>query len=127
MENALRMTIIFVWSMFFGFFSVIGYLDETMTAQRKAVILLGLLGALAAYLAFEWFTSSRELEKIEEDQIDEKVEEITIKEQPPSQLDERVLRRLQLYTKDNEKELQAALKQEPSRKRKKPALSTPKR
>lgn len=127
MESALRLTIIFVWSMFFGFFSVIGYLDETMTSQRKSLILVGLLMALAVYLTFEWFTRSKEVSIPATDVVAEEEEEILIKEEPKSQLDERVLRRLHLYTKDHEQELQAAVTPNPPKKRKKPQLSTSKR
>ena len=127
MENALRMTLIVVWCMFFGFFSVMGYLDETLTQEKKTVILVGLLLVLAAYLAFEWFTRSQEPAITEEELIAENAEEKKVKEDPRSQLDERVLRRLHLYTKDNEQELKAAITPKPPKKRKKPALSTPKK
>ncbi len=125
METLLRMTIIFVWCMFFGFFSVMGYLDETMTAQKKTVILVGLLLILTAYLAFEWVTRSKGPDLAEEELFAEDTENEQAGDAPRSQLDERVLRRLHLYTKDNEQELQAALATHP--RRKSPALSTPKK
>jgi len=127
MENALRMTLIVVWCMFFGFFSVMGYLDETLTQEKKTVILVGLLLVLTAYLAFEWFTRSQGPAITEEELIAENAEEKKVKKDPRSQLDERVLRRLHLYTKDNEQELKAAIPPKPPKKRKKPALSTPKK
>ena len=127
MENALRMTIILVWCMFFGFFSLLGYLDETLAQQRKAVILGGLLLILAAYLTFEWFTRSQEPNFTKEELMAEKAEKKEAKENLRSQLDERVLRRLHLYTKDNEQELKAAITPKSPKKRKKPALSTPKK
>ena len=127
MENALRITIIFVWCMFFGFFSVMGYLDETMTSQRKALILVGLILVLTIYLAFEWFTRTEEKDIPEAMPRMANNEPLLENEGSSAQLDERVLRRLHLYTKDNEKELQAALTPEPPKKRKKPALSGPKK
>lgn len=127
MENVLRMTLIVVWCMFFGFFSLLGYLDETLAQQRKAVILGGLLLILAAYLAFEWFTRSKEPDITKEGLVAEKGKENTVKKDPRSQLDERVLRRLHLYTKDNEQELKAAITPDAPKKRKKPAISTPKK
>ncbi len=127
MENVLRMTLIVVWCMFFGFFSVMGYLDETLTQEKKTVILVGLLLVLAAYLAFEWFTRSQEPDMTKEKLMAENVEEKKAKKDPRSQLDERVLRRLHLYTKDNEQELKAAVVSDPPKKRKNPALSTPKK
>lgn len=127
MENALRMTLIFVWCMFFGFFSLMGYLDETLTAEKKTVILVGLLLILTAYLAFEWFTRNREPDITEEELIAEYEGGNTVKEDPNSKLDERVLRRLQLYTKDNKEDLQAALKPDPPKTRKQPTLSTQKK
>jgi hypothetical protein len=127
MENALRMTLIFVWCMFFGFFAVMGYLDETLTAEKKTVILVGLLLLLTAYLAFEWFTRNRETDGTDEELIAEYESGNTIQEDPDSKLDERVLRRLHLYTKDNKEELQAALKPDPPNTRKQPTLSTQKK
>lgn len=127
MENVLRMAIIFVWSMFFGFFSVMGFIDETMTAERKTVMLGGLLIILAAYLAFEWLTRSKEPIMAQETPAVEKEEKEPERKDPQTQLDERVLRRLQLYTKDREQELQAAINPTQPTKRKKPALSTSKR
>jgi len=75
MENVLRMTLIVVWCMFFGFFSVMGYLDETLTQEKKTVILVGLLLVLATYLAFEWFTRSQEPATTEEELMAENAEE----------------------------------------------------
>ncbi len=54
MENALRLVIIFLWCVCFGFFSVMGYLDDTMTAQKTTAILAGLLAGLGVYGAIEW-------------------------------------------------------------------------
>ena len=125
MENALRMIIIFVWCMFFGFFSVMGYLDETMTSERKTIILVGLLLILTVYLAFEWFTRSHESGITENMKLATPEEEQPTKD-PHSKLDERVLRRLHLYTKDNEQELQAALVSDSPPQRKKPTVSTKK-
>lgn len=126
MENALRMIIIFVWCMFFGFFSVMGYLDETMTSERKTIILVGLLLVLSAYLAFEWFTRSQESGIAENIKLPKPEEETEPSEELGSKLDERVLRRLHLYTKDNEQEFQAALVSDSPPKRKKPTVSTKK-
>lgn len=126
MENALRMVIIFVWCMFFGFFSVMGYLDETMTTERKTFILVGLLFALGAYLAFEWFTRSQDSDIAENIKMAKPEDALPTKDDPRSQLDERVLRRLHLYTKDHEQELQAAVAPDSPSKRKKPTVSTKK-
>jgi len=101
-----------------------GYLDETLTAQRT-VILVGLLLVLAAYLAFEWFTRTRGVDSTDEELMAEHEDRTTVKEGPSSQLDERVLRRLHLYTKDNKQQLQAALTPAPPKKRKRPSPSTP--
>ena len=54
MENALRYLIVFLWCVGFGFFSVMGYLDDTMTAQKSTAILAGLLVGLGVYCAIEW-------------------------------------------------------------------------
>lgn len=54
MENALRFVIVFLWCVGFGFFSVMGYLDDTMTGQKSTAILAGLLAGLAVYGAIEW-------------------------------------------------------------------------
>ncbi len=54
MEHALRFVIVFVWCVCFGFFSVMGYLDDTMTNQKLAAILIGLLTGLGIYCAIEW-------------------------------------------------------------------------
>lgn len=126
MENALRLIIIFVWCMFFGFFSVMGYLDETMTPERKTFILAGLLLGLGAYLAFEWFTRSQESGIAENIKWVKPEEERQSKKEPRSQLDERVLRRLHLYTKDNKQELQAAIAPDPPTKRQKSTVSAKK-
>ena len=53
MEHVLRYVIVFLWCVCFGFFSVMGYLDDTMTTSP---ILAGLLAALAVYCAIEWST-----------------------------------------------------------------------
>ena len=53
MENALRFVIVFLWCVCFGFFSVMGYLDDTMATSP---ILAGLLASLGVYCAIEWFT-----------------------------------------------------------------------
>lgn len=100
-----------------------GYLDETMTSQRKSLILAGLVAVLAIYLAFEWFTRTEEKGAPEEILQAGKNEPLLEKDGPGTQLDERVLRRLHLYTKDNEKELKAALSSQPAKKQKTPALS----
>lgn len=57
MEHALRFVIVFLWSVSFGFFGVMGYLDDTMTT---APILAGLLAALVVYCAIEWSTKKGE-------------------------------------------------------------------
>lgn len=54
MEHALRFVIVFLWCVCFGFFSVIGYLDDAMTAQRTTAILAGLLAGLVVYCVIEW-------------------------------------------------------------------------
>ena len=54
MENALRYVIVFLWCVGFGFFSVMGYLDDTVTAQKSTAILAGLLAGLGVYGAIEW-------------------------------------------------------------------------
>ena len=54
MENALRFVIVFLWCVGFGFFSVMGYLDDTMTGQKSTAILAGLLAGLGVYGAIEW-------------------------------------------------------------------------
>ena len=54
MEHALRYVIVFLWCVGFGFFSVMGYLDDTMTAQKTTAILAGLLAGLGVYGAIEW-------------------------------------------------------------------------
>ena len=54
MENALRFVIVFLWCVCFGFFSVMGYLDDTMTAQKSTAIVVGLLAGLGVYGAIEW-------------------------------------------------------------------------
>ena len=53
MENALRFVIVFVWCVCFGFFSVMGYLDDTVTTSP---ILAGLLASLSVYCTIEWVT-----------------------------------------------------------------------
>jgi len=60
--------------MFFGFFSVMGYLDETLTQEKKTMVLVGLLLVLAAYLAFEWFTRSQEPDLTKEELMAKKAE-----------------------------------------------------
>ncbi|MDA0737984.1 MAG: hypothetical protein O2999_02085 [Nitrospirae bacterium] len=126
MENLLRLIIIFVWCMFFGFFSVMGYLDETMTPERKTIILVGLLLVLIAYVAFEWLTRSQESGIAGNIKLANPEEEQPTPKDPRSQLDERVLRRLHLYTKDHEAELQAAIAPDPPPTRKKATVSTKK-
>ncbi len=54
MENALRFVIVFLWCVCFGFFSVMGYLDDAMTTQKSTAILAGLLAGLGVYGAIEW-------------------------------------------------------------------------
>ena len=54
MEYALRFVIVFLWCVGFGFFSVMGYLDDAMTTQKTTAILAGLLAGLAVYGAIEW-------------------------------------------------------------------------
>lgn len=56
MENALRFVIVFLWCVCFGFFSVMGYLDDTMVTSP---ILAGLMAALVVYCAIEWSTKKR--------------------------------------------------------------------
>ena len=51
MENTLRFVIVFLWCVCFGFFSVMGYLDDAMATSP---ILAGLLAALVVYCAIEW-------------------------------------------------------------------------
>ena len=53
MENVLRFVIVFLWCVCFGFFSVMGYLDDAMVTSP---ILAGLMAALVVYCAIEWFT-----------------------------------------------------------------------
>ncbi len=101
-----------------------GYLDETMTTQRKTLILVGLLLILGVYLAFEWFTRSQESGIEENIRLAKPADDQQTSKDPHSKLDERVLRRLHLYTKDHEQELQAALASDPPPKRKKSAVST---
>ena len=54
MENVLRYVIVFLWCVGFGFFSVMGYLDDTTTGQKSTAILAGLLVGLGVYGAIEW-------------------------------------------------------------------------
>ena len=54
MEHALRYVIVFLWCVAFGFFSVMGYLDDAMTGQKSTAILAGLLAGLGVYGAIEW-------------------------------------------------------------------------
>ena len=54
MENALRFVIVFLWCVCFGFFSVMGYLDDATTGQKSTAILAGLLAGLGVYGAIEW-------------------------------------------------------------------------
>ena len=56
MENALRFVIVFLWCVCFGFFSVMGYLDDAMVTSP---ILAGLMAALVVYCAIEWSTKKR--------------------------------------------------------------------
>ena len=56
MENVLRFVIVFLWCVCFGFFSVMGYLDDTMVTSP---ILAGLMAALVVYCAIEWSTKKR--------------------------------------------------------------------
>lgn len=56
MENALRFVIVFLWCVCFGFFSVMGYLDDTMATSP---VLAGLMAALVVYCAIEWSTNKR--------------------------------------------------------------------
>ena len=51
MEHALRFVIVFLWCVGFGFFSVLGYLDDTMVTSP---ILAGLLAGLGVYGVIEW-------------------------------------------------------------------------
>ena len=57
MEHVLRFVIVFLWCVCFGFFSVMGYLDDTTST---APVLTGLLVALAVYCALEWSTKKGE-------------------------------------------------------------------
>ncbi len=59
MGKIIRLLLIFLWCVFFGFFSVMSYLDDTMTTQKTTVILVGLVLILGAYLTVEWFTRSK--------------------------------------------------------------------
>lgn len=61
MENALRFVIVFLWCMCFGFFGVMGYLDDTVTTSP---ILAGLLAALVVYCAIEWRPKIKSLPSI---------------------------------------------------------------
>ena len=61
MENALRFVIVFLWCVCFGFFSVMGYLDDTM---MTAPILAGLMAALIVYCAIEWATKNKGFQSI---------------------------------------------------------------
>ena len=54
MEHILRFVIVFLWCVGFGFFSVMGYLDDTMSTQKTTAILAGLLAGLGTYCAIEW-------------------------------------------------------------------------
>ena len=54
MERALRYVIVFLWCVGFGFFSVLGYLGDPMTAQKSTAVLAGLLVGLGVYGAIEW-------------------------------------------------------------------------
>ena len=54
MERALRYVIVFLWCVGFGFFSVMGYLGDPMTAQKSTAVLAGLLVGLGVYGAIEW-------------------------------------------------------------------------
>ena len=56
MENVLRFVIVFLWCVCFGFFSVMGYLDDAMVTSP---ILAGLMAALVVYCAIEWSTKKR--------------------------------------------------------------------
>ena len=56
MENVLRFMIVFLWCVCFGFFGVMGYLDDTMVTSP---ILAGLMAALVVYCAIEWSTKKR--------------------------------------------------------------------
>ncbi len=58
MENVLRFVIVFLWCVCFGFFSVMGYLDDTISTSP---ILAGLLTALVVYCAIEWSTKKGRL------------------------------------------------------------------
>ena len=48
--------IVFLWCVCFGFFGVMGYLDDTMVTSP---ILAGLMAALVVYCAIEWSTKKR--------------------------------------------------------------------
>ncbi len=61
MENALRYVIVFLWCVGFGFFSVMGYLDDTMMTSP---ILAGLLAALVVYCAIEWSAKKKRFQPI---------------------------------------------------------------
>ena len=56
MENVLRFVIVFLWCVCFGFFGVMGYLDDSMATSP---ILAGLMAALVVYCAIEWSTKKR--------------------------------------------------------------------
>ncbi len=64
MEDALRFVIVFLWCVCFGFFSVMGYLDDTMTAQKITASLVGLLAGLGVYCAIEWSTKNKGFQSI---------------------------------------------------------------
>jgi len=64
MENALRYVIVFLWCVGFGFFSVLGYLGDPMTAQKSTAILAGLLAGLGIYGAIEWLPKIKGLPSI---------------------------------------------------------------
>ncbi len=59
MEDTLRFVIVFSWCVCFGFFSVMSYLDDTMSAQKTTSILVGLLVCLGVYGAIEWGTKKK--------------------------------------------------------------------
>jgi len=59
MEHTLRFVIVFLWCVCFGFFSVMSYLDDTMSAQKTTPILVGLLVCLIIYGAIEWGTKKK--------------------------------------------------------------------
>ena len=69
MEQAFRFVIVFLWCVCFGFFSVMGYLDDTMTTRKTTPLLVWLLAGLGVYCAIEWSTKNKGFQAIAKKQI----------------------------------------------------------